>query len=76
MNRFSKYADHPRSRGCQGWNNEPQVVDSKVNHNSTYHKHYKDYFDKPIRQHQYVDQLKYIYKTPSNGARDYGFFNS
>ena len=73
MNRFQEGVDLPRNRRVPLWNNRAHVTDSKNNH--AYHTHFKEYFDKNCGQHQFTDQLKYIYKTPSNGVRDYSFFD-
>lgn len=56
------------------WNNRANVTFSKDNH--AYHTQYREFFDKNCGRHQYTDQFKYIYKTPSNGNRDFGFFEN
>lgn len=65
--------DMPRSRKIPAWNNRANVTYSK--NNSHYHTQYKEFFDKRCGSHQYTDQIKYIYKTPSNGIRDHSFFD-
>lgn len=62
----------PRSRQIPAWNNRANVTDSK--NNKFYHTQYKEFFDKRCGAHQYTDQMKYIYKVPSNGIRDHSFF--
>ena len=42
--------------------------------NSGSHGQYREYFDKPCGVHQYNSPLKYVYKTPSNGTRDFDFY--
>ena len=63
----------PRNRRIPPWNNRANITYSKNNH--AYHTQYKEYFDKRCGSHQYTDNIKYIYKTPSNGARDHAFFD-
>mmetsp|Transcript_12914 Transcript_12914/g.21853 ORF Transcript_12914/g.21853 Transcript_12914/m.21853 type:complete len:263 (-) Transcript_12914:319-1107(-) len=55
------------------WNDRAHVTFSKGN--SFYHTQYKELFDKPFGTHQYNEGLRYVYKTPSNGMREFDEFN-
>jgi len=39
--------------------------------NGAYHTQYRQFFDKPCGLRQYTDKLSYVYKTPSNGQKEY-----
>ena len=43
--------------------------------NGVQHTHFKEFFDKRKGTSQYRDHLKYLFKTPSNGLRDYTFYD-
>jgi hypothetical protein len=64
MNRFEEGAGIPRFNE-DPWNNRANITESRNNHLNSIT--YKQYFDKDSGQTQHTDQLKYIYKTPSNG---------
>ena len=64
----------PTMRNLPPWDNRAHVTFSK--NNAAYHTQYREFFDKSCGNHQYTDQFKYIYKTPSNGQRDYEFFQT
>jgi hypothetical protein len=72
MNRFEDGVELPKKH-CRPWDNRANVVDSKGNH--CMHTQYKQFFDKRKGEQQYRDTLKYIYKTPSCGIRDYSFYD-
>lgn len=43
--------------------------------NHLQHTHFKEFFDKRKGQVQDKDLLRYIYKTPSSGMREYTFYD-
>ena len=65
--------EKPRNKHVPAWDNRAHVVNSM--HNHKFHTQYKEFFDKKKGQQQYTDQFRYIYKTPSNGMRDYSFYD-
>ena len=69
----TKKSKSPTMRNMPPWDDRAHVTFSK--NNAHYHTQYKQFFDKDCGRQQYTDQFKYIYKTPSNGQRDFGFFD-
>lgn len=56
------------------WINNAHISHSKDNH--AYHTQYRQYFDKKFGERQYTDQFKCVYKTPSNGQKEYYAFDN
>lgn len=72
MHRFQDGVEKPKKR-MAAWNDRVRNT-SKNNDDS--HSYYREFFDKKRREKQFVDDTKYVYKTPYHDKMDYQEYNS